>query len=137
MPWARTQSQIYKLLGELGIYQIRFTNLKNKFSLEFLIEMEREQKPRAVRVVVPIRYEGDDERKRDKELNIVHRILYSHLKAKFIAIGTGLTEIEQEFMAHLIITDRDGNSTTVGEALLPQYQKHIESGETKDFKLLN
>jgi len=137
VPWARTQSQIYKLLGELGIYQIRFTNLKNKFSLEFLIEMEREQKPRAVRVVVPIRYEGDDERKRDKELNIVHRILYSHLKAKFIAIGTGLTEIEQEFMAHLIITDRDGNSTTVGEALLPQYQKHIESGETKDFKLLN
>lgn len=134
--WAKTQAQIYKILGELGIYQIRFTNLKDKFALEFLVEVEDEQKPRAVRIIVPLKYHGEDEAKRIRELNIVHRVLFNHLKAKFIAISTSLTEFEQEFMAHLIITDKRGNSTTMGEALLPQYTQAIESGENKEFKLL-
>jgi hypothetical protein len=134
--WAKTQAQIYKMLGEMGIYQIRFTNLKDKFALEFLIEIADDTKPRAVRIVVPLRYDGNDDTRRQRELNIVHRILLNHLKAKFIAIATTLTEFEQEFMAHLTITDRHGNSTTIGEALLPQYRQQIESGENKDFKLL-
>jgi len=135
--WAKTQAAIYKLLGELGIYQIRFTNLRNKFALEFLVELEEGQKPRAVRIVVPIKYDGDDEVKRTKELNVVHRVLFNHLKAKFIAVQTGLTEFEEEFMAHLLITDANGNSSTVGDLMLPQYKKAIESGKGGDFKLLS
>ncbi len=134
--WARSQSEIYKMLGELGIYEIRFTNLKDKFVLEFLVQIAEEEKPRAVRIIAPIKYSGDDESKRTKELNIVHRMLVAHIKAKFVAIGRGLTEFEQEFMAHLVITDKHGNSQTMGEALLPQYRQNIESGENKDFKLL-
>jgi len=134
--WARTQAAIYKMLGELGIYQIRFTNLKDKFVLEFLVELEEEQKPRAVRIVVPIKYKGDDEIKRKKELNIVHRVLFNHLKAKFVAIQAGLTEFEEEFMAHLLITDSKGNSSTIGDLMLPQYKKAIESGKGEDFRLL-
>ena len=76
-----------------------------------------------------------DEAKRVKELNIVHRILAAHIKAKFVAIGRGLTEFEQEFMAHLVITDRAGNSRTMGDALLPEYRKSIDSGDNPDFKL--
>jgi hypothetical protein len=134
--WAKTQAGIYKMLGELGIYQIRFTNLKDKFALEFLVELKEDEKPRAVRIIVPIKYSGNDEIKRTKELNIVHRILFNHLKAKFIAIQAGLTEFEEEFMAHLLITDKNGNSRTMGEVLLPQYTKTIEDGKGKDFKLL-
>lgn len=134
--WAKSQSQIYKMLNELGIYDIRFTNLKDKFALEFLIQISQDEKPRAVRIVSPLKYSGDDENKRTKELNITHRILLAHIKAKFVAIGCGLTEFEQEFMAHLLITDKSGNSRTMGEALLPQYRQSIESGENKDFKLL-
>lgn len=134
--WAKTQAQIYKLLGELGIYEIRFTNLKEKFALEFLVQVEEEAKPRAIRIVVPLKYSGSDEPCRQRELNIVHRILFNHLKAKFVAIHSGLTEFEQEFMAHLIITDKAGNSTTMGEMLLPQYRTQLESGENKDFKML-
>lgn len=137
MHWSRSQPEIYKMLAELGIYQIRFTNMKDRFALEFLVETEGGEKPRAVRIVVPLKYHGDDEKQRTKELNIVHRILKNHLKAKFVAVGTGLNEFEQEFMAHLIITDKAGNSTTMGEALLPQYHKNIESGENRDFKLLD
>lgn len=123
------------MLNELGVFDVRFTNLKDRFALEFLITVA-EGKPRAVRIVVPIVYKGEDEDKRQKELNTLHRILVAHLKAKFIAIGRGLTEFEQEFMSHLVITDKFGNSKTMGEALLPQYRQNIESGENKDFKLL-
>jgi hypothetical protein len=69
-------------------------------------------------------------------IHITHRLLVAHIKAKFVAIGRGLTEFEQEFMAHLLITDKNGNSTTIGEALLPQYRHNIESGEDKAFRLL-
>lgn len=133
--WSKSQTQICKMLNQLNIFDIRFTNLKEKFALEFLVTID-EGKPRAVRIVVPITYQGDDENKREKEFNILHRILANHLKAKFIAIGRGLTEFEQEFMSHLIITDKMGNSRTMGEALLPQYRNNLESGENKDFKLL-
>jgi len=134
--WAKTQAGIYKMLGELGIYQIRFTNLKDKFALEFLVELEEGKKPRAVRIICPIKYQGEDEVKRTRELNIVHRILFNHLKAKFIAIQSGLTEFEEEFMAHLLITDNKGNSKTIGDLMLPQYKKAIEGGQSGDFKLL-
>lgn len=133
--WSKSQTVIHRMLNELGVFDVRFTNLKDRFALEFLITVA-EGKPRAVRIVVPIVYKGDDEEKRQKELNTLHRILVAHLKAKFIAIGRGLTEFEQEFMSHLVITDKFGNSKTMGEALLPQYRQNIESGENKDFKLL-
>lgn len=133
--WSRSQTIIHKMLNELGVYDVRFTNLRERFALEFLITLD-EGKPRAVRIVVPILYRGDDEAKREKELNMLHRILVAHLKAKFIAIGRGLTEFEQEFMSHLVITDKFGNSKTMGEALLPQYKENLESGENKDFRLL-
>lgn len=134
--WAKSQAAIYKILNDLGIYEVRFTNLKDKFALEFLVQLEEGQKPRGVRIVVPIKYHGEDEEKRTKELNIVHRILFNHLKAKFVAVQGGLTEFETEFMAHLVITDGRGNSRTMGEAMLPQYKKAIESGKGQDFKLL-
>ena len=134
--WAKSQAQIYRMLGDLGIYEIRFTNLRNKFALEFLVTTEEGQKPRAVRIVVPLQYDGDNDDKRQKELNIVHRVLLNHLKAKFVAITQGLTEFEQEFMAHLVISDKEGNSRTMGEMLLPEYKKQIEEGRHGDFKLL-
>lgn len=134
--WAKSQAEIYKKLGELGIYEIRFTNVRSKFVLEFLVRLEEGAKPRAIRLIVPIDYLGEDEKRRERELNITHRVLLNHLKAKFVAIGMGLTEFEEEFMAHLIITDKAGNSRTMGEHLLPKYKKSIESGESADFKLL-
>lgn len=135
--WSKTQSQIYKMLGELGIYEIRFTNLRDKFVLEFLVQLLSEEKPRAVRIVVPVKNALNNENKREQELNGIHRILFHHLKAKFVAVGCGLTEFEQEFMAHLVITDKNGNTSTMGEMLLPQYKKGLESGENPEFKLLS
>jgi len=133
--WSKSQTEIYKMLNELGIYDIRFTNLKDKFVLEFLVTLVEGEKPRAVRISSPLHIVTNDEKKRTKELNITHRMLVAHIKAKFLAIGRGLTEFEQEFMAHLLITDKSGNSRTIGEALLPQYRDNMENGENKPFML--
>ena len=134
--WAKSQTAIVKLLNQRGIYQTRFTNLENKFAVEFMAEVPDMKKPVGIRILVPINYKGEDEEKRTRELNILHRVLFYHLKAKFIAIESNLTEFMEEFMPHLIIKDKNGNSTTLGQALLPQYKDSLESGKQKDFKLL-
>lgn len=127
--WAKSQTKIMELLGKIGIEQIRFTSLSDRMILEFVV-VEEGQIPKGVRVATPLRTRKDDSpEKRNKELNVIHRVLLAHLKAKFIAIGTGLTEFEQEFMAHLIVKGKGGQDTTIGEQLLPQYHKHIEGGE--------
>jgi hypothetical protein len=134
--WAKSQTQIVKMLADFKIYNTRFTNLSDKFCLEFMAPLPGHEKPLGVRIVVPIQYTGDDEDKRQKELNRLHRVLFNHIKAKFVAIESGLTEFMEEFMPHLIIMDKNGNSSTLGQTLLPQYTESLESGEQKGFNLL-
>lgn len=134
--WGKTQSGIMKMLEQVGISQTRFTSLPDRFILEFMAQMDERSIPKAVRIVVPLRTKtSDNPEKRNKELNIIHRILLNHLKAKFVAIGNGLTEFEQEFMSHLVITDRSGKTTTMGEALFPQYEKNLEDKTMPNFLL--
>lgn len=134
--WAKSQTKIMEMLNQLGIDQIRFTSLEDRFILEFMAHIDERSIPKAVRIITPLRVrKNDDPTKRNKELNIIHRILFNHLKAKFVAIGNGLTEFEQEFMSHLVITDKSGRSTTMGEALLPQYEKNLEDKTMPKFLL--
>lgn len=134
--WAKSQSDIMKMLGQVGIDQIRFTSLPDRFVLEFMAQLDEKSIPKAVRIITPLRTRKEDnEDKRNRELNIIHRILFNHLKAKFVAIGNGLTEFEQEFMSHLVITDKAGRSTTMGEMLLPQYEKNLEDKTIPKFLL--
>lgn len=134
--WGRTQSEIMKMLEQVGINQIRFTSMPDRFILEFMAKFDERSIPKAVRIIVPLQTRPEDApEKRNKELNIIHRILLNHLKAKFVAIGNGLTEFEQEFMSHLVITDKQGHSTTMGEQLLPQYEKNLADGEIVQFRL--
>ena len=132
--WAKSQTSIVKMLTQRGIYQTRFTNLENKFVIEFLTPQE-DGKPIGVRIIVPI-IQTKDEKKAQQELNRMHRVLFYHLKTKFVAIDSGLTEFMEEFMPHLIVMDTKGNSTTMGQMLLPQYKNSLESGKQSEFKLL-
>jgi len=134
--WVKSQTAIVKMLNDRNIYQTRFTNMKDKFAIEFMAELPDQEKPIGVRILVPTQYHGDNEKKRQKDLNFLHRVLFYHLKAKFVAIDSGLTEFMEEFMPHLIIMDKQGNSSTVGQVLLPQYKKGIGSGTQPEFKLL-
>lgn len=141
--WSKSQTAIVKLLNSKGIFETRFTNLADKFALEFRITENKKIIFRAglvnglaVRILVPFQNHSD-EKKRERELNQLHRVLFYHIKAKFIAIESGVTEFMEEFMPHLVIMDKNGNSTTLGQAILPQYKKNLEEGKSNDFKLLN
>ena len=133
--WAKSQTAIVKLLTARSIFQTRFTNLQDKFVLEFLAPQE-EGKPIGVRIILPFLYQWSDENKKQQELNRMHRVLFYHLKAKFVSIDSGLTEFMEEFMPHLIVMDKSGNSTTMGQIMLPQYKNSLESGKQNEFKLL-
>ncbi len=134
--WGKSQSDIIKMLEQVGIDSTRFTSMPDRFVLEFMAKFDEVSIPKAVRIIVPLRTKKDDNpEKRNKELNIIHRILFNHLKAKFVAIGNGLTEFEAEFMAHLVITDKSGKSSTMGEMLLPQYEKNLKDKTTPNFLL--
>ena len=133
--WAKSQTAIVKMLNVRGIYQSRFTNMEDRFAIEFLAPQDK-GKPVGVRILVPMNYKGENEQKRQRELNRMHRILFYHLKAKFVAIDSGLTEFMEEFMPHLMVMDKNGNSTTMGQMMLPQYKDALDSGKQKDFKLL-
>jgi len=141
--WARSQTQIIKLLNNNGIFESRFTNLEDKFILEFKIKESEKlilgigmAKGITVRIIVPFAH-TTDLKKRENELKRLHRVLLNHIKAKFVAIESGVTEFMEEFMPHLVIMDKSGNSTTMGQALLPQYKQSLESGEQKPFNLLS
>lgn len=134
--WAKSQTKIMEMLEQVGITQTRFTSLEDRFILEFMAQLDERSIPKAVRIITPLRTKKtDDPKVRNKELNIIHRILLAHLKAKFVAIGNGLTEFEQEFMSHLVITNAAGQSTTMGEAMLPQYNKNLQDGSMPKFLL--
>lgn len=82
-----------KMLDEVGINEVRFTSMPGRFILEFMARINEASIPKAVRIIIPLRSTPEDgPDKRNKELNIIHRILLNHLKAKFVAIGNGLTE---------------------------------------------
>lgn len=135
--WSRSQPQIVKMLNDRQIYSTRFTNMTDRFAMEFIATVPGQEKPIAVRIIIPLKHTKDDDKRRENELNRLHRVLFHHLKAKFVSIDSGLTEFMEEFMPHLIVTDNKGNSTTMGAVLLPQYKKNLESGENKEFKLLS
>lgn len=136
--WSKSQTKIMEMLNQLDIDQIRFTCLADRFILEFMARLNNNAVPRALRIITALKCKKDDPpEKRNKELNIIHRILYNHLKAKFVSVYNGLTEFEAEFMAHLVVTDKSGKTTTMAEMILPQYEKNLADKTVPQFLLGN
>lgn len=136
--WSKSQTKIMEMLNQLDISQIRFTCLSDRFILEFMAKPKENSIPRALRIITSIKSRpSDPPEKRNKELNVIHRIMYNHLKAKFVSVYNGLTEFESEFMAHLVITDKTGKTTTMAEMILPQYEKSLQDKSVPQFLLGN
>lgn len=53
------------------------------------------------------------------------RALLLAIKAKLECVETGITTLEQEFMAHIMLP----NGSTVGDAMIPQIEKSYASGK--------
>jgi hypothetical protein len=47
------------------------------------------------------------------------RLLHAWLKSKLESIAFGLTEVEEEFLAQMVVRDASGQETTAGELIIP------------------
>jgi hypothetical protein len=133
--WSKSQREMSTKLTELGLSEIRFTRQRERLVLEFCVTLPARETPRAVRMIVPLRAPSADETKRERDISRLHRVLYHHLQSKFVAIAAGLSDFDEEFMPHLVLTDQHGHARTLGEALLPAYRQAIDSGDKADFPL--
>lgn len=61
----------------------------------------------------------------EKETRRKWRCLVLVVKAKLEAVESGITIFDEEFLAHIVV---DGNMT-IGQKLVPQIQKAIDSGK--------
>ncbi|MBF6555536.1 MAG: hypothetical protein IVW52_05090 [Acidimicrobiales bacterium] len=51
------------------------------------------------------------------------RLLHAWLKTKLESIAYGLTEVEEEFLAQMVVRDASGRETTAGELILPAIEQ--------------
>ena len=131
--WGKSQAQITKLLEQQGVLDTRFSFLQsqNQLICEFNYPTELKNKSVivGVRILLPI-YDCNEKAK-----NQIHRALFYYLKTKFEALNFGLVEFIQEFMPHLIISDK-GGSKTLYQIISPQYKKGLVSGQQGEIKML-
>lgn len=132
--WGKSQAQIMTLLEKQGVQDIRFTFLqsKNELICEFNYPSDIDNTDKFYGIRIVIKVENDD----DKFKNQIHRALFYYLKTKFEALNFGLVEFVQEFMPHLVITDKAGNQKTLHEIIMPQYKKGLVNGEQQEIKML-
>jgi len=132
--WAKSQVQITKLLEVQGIQDIRFTFLqsRNELICEFNYPTKIENKDInvGVRILLPIP-DNSEQAKRQ-----IHRALFYYLKSKFEALNFKLVEFIQEFMPHLVIFDKQGNSRTLYQIISPQYKQGLISVNQGEIKMI-
>ena len=132
--WAKSQAQIGKLLDERKIKDVRFTFLQSQNSLicefNYPTKIEGKEVNIGVRILVPIKDNTEQSR------NQIHRALFYYLKTKFEALDFGLVEFIQEFMPHLIVFDKQGNSKTLYQVISPQYNKGVITGQQGEIKMI-
>jgi hypothetical protein len=59
------------------------------------------------------------------------RALFLAVKAKLVAVETGITTFEQEFLAHIVLP----NGQTAGEMMIPQIEESYSDGRMPTFQL--
>jgi len=121
--YMKTQAKISELLRRFEIYDTRWTNLSDQVIFEFnkKIELDGQEKLAGVRIVI----QGAN----DKNRNQLNRALFYYLKSKMEFLEFGFIEFLQEFMPHLILVGKNGQSMTAYQLFKPQYEKGLITGK--------
>jgi len=121
--YMKTQAKISELLRRFEIYDTRWTNLADQVIFEFnkKIELDGQERLAGVRIVI----QGIN----DKNRNQLNRALFYYLKSKMEFLEFGFIEFLQEFMPHLILIGKGGQSMTAYQLFKPQYEKGLIAGK--------
>lgn len=134
--WAKSQVQIGKLLTQCGVQDVRFTFLSSQKSIICEFNYPGMLDNKAVNIGIRIVTKLKETKNEEQEKNRVHRILFNKLKSRFLEIQEDTQEFVKVFMADLIVFDKKGNSNTMAELILPQYNKGLITGEQKEILML-
>ena len=130
-----TQIQITKMLEQLGITNIRITREGTDYSIEFIVRMRHDENPRKIRMTVPFNTElGEDEMSEEQRKNAIFRVLYWQLKSKFVSVQNNLKELEEEFLADLVIS-HNGREVRLGDIITPRYKEQLKHEKIAVFSI--
>ena len=133
----RSKMQIEKLLRQYGVDGVSWTEVwsQNRAELRFVLEDDK-KRPIMVRLQPPpfavkrkmwVAEKGRYDQVDAPNWAQSYRLLYNYLKAKLESVAYGLRDIEEEFLSDIVIHDKTGRETTVGEMV----GRQIESGEVR------
>jgi hypothetical protein len=144
VPADRSRAEIERTLERYGARQFMYGRTEEQSVVAFVCEVATasgERQLRQVRFVIPMPDKTDPsfthtptgKRRRDPEAMLKEyeratrqrwRALALVIKAKLEAVESGITEFEDEFMAHLVLPD----GSTVSEFMRPQIETAYEKG---------
>jgi hypothetical protein len=107
VPATQSRAEIEKLLQRYGADGFAYATQAGRTMIGFSVD------GRSVRIELPMPEEGDP--KREQEIRRRWRALVLVIKAKLEAVSSGISTIEREFLADVVIAD----GRTVHQALTP------------------
>ncbi len=122
----RTKADIDKMLKDFGIANRAWITKDGEDLLifEWMLDIEGVQKRITFEIKPPdIRQQKrvwNQKASRTEKVNvrndaIAYRLLFNYIKNKLEAIRVGMVTVENEFMAHIKLSLKDGSSTTLGQ----------------------
>lgn len=142
LPYARTEIDIEKskiqtneLLKKFGVSGIQWTWLDNIETLRFIHDFEFDGVKHQIgyEIQVPemgIKKGPTYEKRLERNDKQAYRIVWHVLKARFVAVESGLKTFEEEFLSDIIYKLPDGRTAKVADVIFSQIS------ESKPIKLL-
>jgi hypothetical protein len=128
VPIDRSQSEIKKTLSKYGASAFAFAESKDKAMVQF------EMSGRRIKFILPlpvymITTDKNNyivgQTKIDQMIRSKWRALCLAIKAKLECVEAGITTLEQEFLAHILLP----NGKTVSDVLIPQIEVSYRTNE--------
>jgi hypothetical protein len=121
VPVAKTRTEIEALLRKVKASRIIHVDEPSEAIVMFNLE------GRLIRFTIPVPENANDQRRRS-----IWRAILLVIKAKIEAVAQGITTVEQEWLAHVVLPD----GQTVAQWIEPQLQIAYEAGAMPSTPLL-
>lgn len=132
-----TQGRITDMLNELGIERVQITQDGTDYKVGFMVALRPNEAPRKIMINVPVLTEvGETAKQRQRNKNAIFRVLYYHLKNRFVAVSNGLREFDEEFMTDIVVVV-NGKEQRLGDIVVPEIKRQLRDTSKVVLKIAN
>jgi hypothetical protein len=128
VPVDRSQAEIKRILLKYGAQAFSFGEAQDRAMVQF------QMVNRHIKIIIPLPVHGKFKNKKGYTMSQEQiaqlirsrwRALVITIKAKLECVECGITTLEQEFMAHIVMP----NGHTIGEVMTPQIESAYTTGK--------